>query len=66
MRLVQLDTGLLAYFATAGILNCLADFDKTTRQRMVPDTRRMLAADEKNTPDWIKDNAIGRQRGGSR
>jgi hypothetical protein len=66
VELVQLDTGLLAYFAEAGILHCLADFDKATRQRMAPDIRRMLAADEKHASNWIEDNAIGCQRGGSR
>ena len=37
-ELAQLDTCLLAYFAAAGFLHCLANFDKTTRQRMAPDT----------------------------
>jgi hypothetical protein len=62
-ELVQLDTGLLAYFAAAGVLYCLADFDKATRQCIAPDTRRMLAADEKHASNWIEDNAIGPARG---
>jgi len=58
-KLTGRNTGLLENFTAAGGFNRLADFDKASGQRKRAFERLVLAANEKDTTDSVKNHTIG-------